>query len=77
MSCPDTVTAVATTIKDGSGAATSLHPVRVPISAVRDGETLILVTAAGVNRSDIFQRVAFHPTRPRRWDGWWLARSWF
>lgn len=62
MNLPDMMTAIA--IEGGSGAADALHAVRVPLPTVRDGEVLIRVAAAGVNRPDLFQRMGYYPPPP-------------
>ena len=62
MTLPDMMTAIA--IEGGSGAADALHAVRVPPPTVRDGEVLIRVAAAGVNRPDLFQRMGYYPPPP-------------
>ena len=50
----DTMTAIA--IRGGSGPADALHPVSIPRPVPREGEILVRVLAAGVNRPDIVQR---------------------
>jgi NADPH:quinone reductase len=48
-------------INGGKGPATALQLEQGPIPAPRDGEILVKVHAAGVNRPDIFQRMGFYP----------------
>lgn len=50
----DTMTAIA--IRGGSGPADALNAVQVPRPLPREGEVLLRVLAAGVNRPDIVQR---------------------
>jgi len=50
----NTMTAIA--IRGGSGPADALHPVSIPRPVPREGEILVRVLAAGVNRPDILQR---------------------
>ena len=56
------MTAIA--IEGGKGAAEALKPVQMPVPAPANGEILIRVTAAGVNRPDIVQRLGFYPAPP-------------
>lgn len=56
------MTAVA--IEGGKGKADALHTVEVPAPEPREGEILIAVKAAGVNRPDILQRLGFYPPPP-------------
>ena len=57
-----TMTAIA--VRGGTGAADALHAVRVPRPRPGDGEVLIRVRAAGVNRPDIVQREGRYPPPP-------------
>ncbi len=57
-----TMTAIA--IEGGRGPAEALKPVQVPVPAPKDGEILIRVKAAGVNRPDIVQRLGAYPPPP-------------
>ena len=41
-----------------------LKPVKLPVPTPGDGEALIRVEAAGVNRPDVFQRMGFYPPPP-------------
>ena len=60
---PDAVmTAIA--IEAGKGPAAALHPTAIARPTPRDGEILIAVKAAGVNRPDILQRMGFYPSPP-------------
>lgn len=56
------MTAIA--IRGGTGDADALHPVRMPRPVPGDGEVLIRVRAAGVNRPDIVQRGGKYPPPP-------------
>lgn len=56
------MTAIA--IRDGTGDADALHAVRVARPVPRDGDVLIRVRAAGVNRPDIVQRLGKYPPPP-------------
>jgi putative PIG3 family NAD(P)H quinone oxidoreductase len=56
------MTAIA--IEGGKGAAEALKPVQMPVPAPANGEILIRVRAAGVNRPDIVQRLGFYPAPP-------------
>jgi len=51
-------------IEGGKGPASALKAVRAPIPTPRDGEVLIRVRAAGVNRPDVVQRNGFYPPPP-------------
>jgi NADPH2:quinone reductase len=62
MILPATMNAIA--IRGGSGPASALHPVELPVPAPRDGEILIRVRAAGVNRPDLLQRTGNYPPPP-------------
>ena len=55
----ETMTVVA--IEGGKGPASALQPGRLPIPQPKDGEILIRVRAAGVNRPDIIQRMGMYP----------------
>jgi len=57
-----TMTAIA--IRGGTGDAAALHPVQRPRPVPADGEVLIRVRAAGVNRPDIAQRGGTYPPPP-------------
>jgi NADPH2:quinone reductase len=56
------MTAIA--VEGGKGPAEALKAVRIPVPEPKDGEILIKVTAAGVNRPDIVQRQGFYPAPP-------------
>ena len=56
------MTAIA--IEGGKGPAEALKPVQLPIPVPANGEILIRVRAAGVNRPDIVQRLGFYPAPP-------------
>lgn len=56
------MTAIA--IEGGKGTAEALKPETVAIPVPKDGEILIRVRAAGVNRPDIIQRMGFYPPPP-------------
>ena len=51
-------------VEGGKGPAEALKPARVPVPAPGDGQILIAVKAAGVNRPDIVQRLGFYPPPP-------------
>lgn len=57
-----TMTAIA--IRGGTGKADALHPVQLPRPVPKEGEVLIRVRAAGVNRPDIAQRSGRYPPPP-------------
>ncbi|WP_101927563.1 MULTISPECIES: NAD(P)H-quinone oxidoreductase [Luteimonas] len=57
-----TMTAIA--VRGGTGEADALHPVSLPRPVPQDGEVLIRVRAAGVNRPDIAQRGGHYPPPP-------------
>ncbi|MDP1631427.1 MAG: NAD(P)H-quinone oxidoreductase [Caulobacter sp.] len=57
-----TMTAIA--IDGGKGTAEALKPVTLPVPQPADGEILIRVKAAGVNRPDLLQRMGFYPPPP-------------
>jgi len=59
---PAEMTAIA--VEGGKGPAEALKPVQMPIPAPREGEILIRVAAAGVNRPDLLQRQGFYPPPP-------------
>lgn len=56
------MTAIA--IEGGKGGAEALKPVHMPVPVPANGEILIRVRAAGVNRPDIVQRLGFYPAPP-------------
>jgi putative PIG3 family NAD(P)H quinone oxidoreductase len=56
------MTAIA--VEGGRGGPEALKPVRVPRPASREGEILIRVSAAGVNRPDLLQRMGGYPPPP-------------
>jgi putative PIG3 family NAD(P)H quinone oxidoreductase len=58
----DTMTAIA--IEGGKGPAEALKPVQIPRPEPKDGQILIRVHAAGINRPDIIQRLGFYPPPP-------------
>ena len=58
----ETMTAVA--IEGGKGPAEALKPVRIPIPQPAEGQILIRVKAAGVNRPDLLQRLGGYPPPP-------------
>ena len=62
MTLPATMNAIA--IRGGSGPASALHPVQLPVPVPRTGEILIRVRAAGVNRPDLLQRTGNYPPPP-------------
>ncbi len=57
-----TMTAIA--VEGGKGPADALKPVAAPRPVPQDGEILIRVRAAGVNRPDLLQRMGFYPPPP-------------
>ena len=57
-----TMTAIA--IRGGHGGADALHTVQLPRPVPKDGEVLIRVRAAGVNRPDVLQRNGGYPPPP-------------
>ena len=59
---PATMTAI--DIEGGKGPASALKAVQVPTPQPKDGEILIRVRAAGVNRPDIKQREGSYPPPP-------------
>jgi putative PIG3 family NAD(P)H quinone oxidoreductase len=58
----ETMTAIA--IEGGKGPASALKPARLPIPEPKEGQILIRVRAAGVNRPDIIQRLGMYPPPP-------------
>src|SRR5436190_3843463 len=58
----DTMTAIA--VEGGKGPAEAMKPVRIPLPTPADGQILIRVKAAGVNRPDILQRLGGYPPPP-------------
>ena len=58
----ETMTVVA--IEGGKGPATALHAARLPLPKPAEGQVLIKVKAAGVNRPDILQRMGGYPPPP-------------
>lgn len=58
----DTMTAIA--IEGGKGPAEALKPAQIPRPEPKDGQILIRVRAAGINRPDIIQRMGFYPPPP-------------
>jgi putative PIG3 family NAD(P)H quinone oxidoreductase len=57
-----TMTAIA--IEGGKGPAEALRPETAPIPVAGEGDVLIRVRAAGVNRPDLLQRMGFYPPPP-------------
>jgi putative PIG3 family NAD(P)H quinone oxidoreductase len=57
-----TMTAIA--VAGGKGPAEALEAVQIPRPDPADGQILIAVRAAGVNRPDIIQRLGFYPPPP-------------
>lgn len=62
MRIPVTMTAIA--VEGGAGPAEALKPVRIAVPTPGDGEILVRVRAAGVNRPDILQREGNYPPPP-------------
>ena len=62
MSIPARMIAIA--VDGGAGPAAALHPVEIDTPVPGDGQILIRVAAAGVNRPDILQRLGFYPPPP-------------
>lgn len=58
----ETMTAIA--IEGGKGPASALRPEPLPIPRPADGQILIRVRAAGVNRPDLLQRMGGYPPPP-------------
>lgn len=56
------MTAVA--VEGGRGGPEALQPVQIPRPSPRDGEILVHVAAAGVNRPDLLQRMGGYPPPP-------------
>jgi putative PIG3 family NAD(P)H quinone oxidoreductase len=56
------MTAIA--IEGGKGPAEALKPVQIARPEPKDGQILIRVHAAGINRPDIIQRLGFYPPPP-------------
>jgi len=56
------MTAIA--IEGGKGPAQALKAVQIPRPEPKDGQILIRVRAAGINRPDIIQRMGFYPPPP-------------
>jgi NADPH2:quinone reductase len=54
----------AITVEGGKGPAEALRPETVARPVPKDGEILIRVRAAGVNRPDLLQRMGFYPSPP-------------
>lgn len=63
---PTTMTAI--TVEGGKGPADALKPVQIPVPVRADGDILIRVKAAGVNRPDILQRLGFYAPPPGTTD---------
>lgn len=61
-STPESMTAIA--IEGGKGPAEALKPVRTRVPTPAEGQVLIHVQAAGVNRPDILQRRGAYPPPP-------------
>jgi len=57
-------TMTAITVEGGKGPADALKPAPAPRPVPKDGEILIRVRAAGVNRPDLLQRMGFYPPPP-------------
>ena len=51
-------------VADGKGPASALQAAPIPRPTPADGQILIAVKAAGVNRPDIIQRLGFYPPPP-------------
>src|SRR5271165_6254934 len=51
-------------VKGGKGPAEALKTARIPAPTPAEGEILIAVEAAGLNRADIAQRQGFYPPPP-------------
>lgn len=58
---PQQMSAIGTT---GAGGPEVLVPATLPVPAAGPGEVLIRVTAAGVNRPDVMQRMGMYPPPP-------------
>lgn len=61
MNIPEKMTAIA--VREPGGPEV-LHPVQLPTPKAGDGEVLIKIVAAGVNRPDILQREGKYPPPP-------------
>ena len=61
---PATMSAIA--VRGGKGAAEALELTTLPTPTPGQGEILIRVRAAGVNRPDILQRLGFYPPPPSK-----------
>src|SRR5262249_52848825 len=61
MPVPSRMTAIAIRAPGGPEV---LVPEERPVAAPREGEILLKVTAAGVNRPDVMQRQGFYPPPP-------------
>jgi len=57
-------TMTAITIEGGKGPAEALRPETAPVPVAGEGDVLIRVRAAGVNRPDLLQRMGFYPPPP-------------
>jgi NADPH2:quinone reductase len=51
-------------VEGGKGPPAALKPARIPVPTPGEGQILIAVRAAGVNRPDIIQRLGFYPPPP-------------
>jgi putative PIG3 family NAD(P)H quinone oxidoreductase len=51
-------------VKDGKGPASALFSIELQVPVPGDGQVLIRVDAAGINRPDVFQRMGFYPPPP-------------
>jgi len=58
----ESMTAIA--VEGGKGPASALKPARIPLPTPGEGQILIRVRAAGVNRPDIIQRLGMYPPPP-------------
>ena len=56
---PETMTAIG--IEGGKGPATALRTESLPVPTPGEGQILVAVKAAGVNRPDLAQRMGFYP----------------
>lgn len=61
---PLPATMAAIVIDGGKGPASALHIAQLPLPVVKDGELLIRVHAAGINRPDLLQRLGAYPPPP-------------
>jgi putative PIG3 family NAD(P)H quinone oxidoreductase len=59
---PELMTAIS--VEGGKGPADALKPVQAPTPHPANGQILIRVKAAGVNRPDLLQRMGFYPPPP-------------